>query len=193
MRKIKVAVIGVGKLGSIHARIYSQMKDVELVGVCDTDQKKAKRISQELKTEFYYNYHQIIPQVDAVSIAVPTSLHYTISRDFLKKGVHCLIEKPLTANLKEAKELLKIAKERKCILQVGHIERFNPAIKTILRLPGKPRFIECHRLGKFSPRIKDVGVVLDLMIHDIDIILTLVRAKVETIEAIGVKVLTDYE
>ncbi|MCM8798382.1 MAG: Gfo/Idh/MocA family oxidoreductase, partial [Candidatus Omnitrophica bacterium] len=161
MEKIKVGVIGVGKLGYIHARVYSEMKDVELVGVCDINQEKAKKVAQELKTEFYFDYREIIPYVDAVSIAVPTSLHYPIGKEFLKNGVHCLIEKPLAINLKEAKGLLKIAEGKKSILQVGHIERFNPAIQTILKLPGEPRFIECHRLGNFSPRVKDVGVVLD--------------------------------
>ncbi|MCM8765800.1 MAG: Gfo/Idh/MocA family oxidoreductase [Candidatus Omnitrophica bacterium] len=193
MEKIKVGVIGVGKLGYIHARVYSEMKDVELVGVCDINQEKAKKVAQELKTEFYFDYREIIPYVDAVSIAVPTSLHYPIGKEFLKNGVHCLIEKPLAINLKEAKGLLKIAEGKKSILQVGHIERFNPAIQTILKLPGEPRFIECHRLGNFSPRVKDVGVVLDLMIHDLDIVLTLVKAKVESIDALGVNVLTTYE
>ncbi|MCM8783615.1 MAG: Gfo/Idh/MocA family oxidoreductase [Candidatus Omnitrophica bacterium] len=193
MHKIKVAVIGVGKLGSIHARVYSEMKNVELVGVCDINPEKAKKLARLLKTNYYPQYHKIIPLVEAVSIAVPTTIHYAIGKDFLRNGVHCLIEKPLTADIKEAEELLKIAKEKKCILQVGHIERFNPAIQTIMKLPGKPRFIECHRLGKFSPRIKDVGVVLDLMIHDIDIILTLVKASIETIDAMGVKILTKYE
>jgi len=193
MKKIRVGVVGVGKLGFIHTRIYSQMKDVDLVGICDIEEEKLEKIAQRFKTKPYTDYHQLIPLVEAVSIAVPTTLHYSIGKDFLENGIHCLIEKPLTANLKEAEELLKIAKEKNCILQVGHIERFNPAIQEILKLPGKPRFIECHRLGKFAPRVKDVGVVLDLMIHDIDIILTLVKEKIKTIDAIGVNVLTEYE
>ena len=193
MKKIRVGVVGVGKLGFIHTRIYSHMKDVDLVGICDIEEEKLEKIAQRFKTKPYTDYHQLIPLVEAVSIAVPTTLHYSIGKDFLENGIHCLIEKPLTANLKEAEELLKIAKEKNCILQVGHIERFNPAIQEILKLPGKPRFIECHRLGKFAPRVKDVGVVLDLMIHDIDIILTLVKEKIKTIDAIGVNVLTEYE
>ncbi len=193
MEKIKIAVIGVGKLGSIHARIYSQLKGIKFIGVCDIDTKKAERIAQDFKTEFYADYRRLIPRVDAVSIAVPTIIHYPISRDFLKAGVHCLIEKPLTANLREAKALLQLARKNNCILQVGHIERFNPAIQKIARLPGAPRFIECHRLVNFSPRVKDVGVVLDLMIHDIDIILALVKSEIKSIDAVGVKVLTPYE
>jgi predicted dehydrogenase len=193
MGKIRVAVIGTGKLGAIHARIYSQLADAKLVGICDIDKKKAKGIALNLHTESYTDYHQLISKVDAVSIAVPTILHYCISRDFLNHKVHCLIEKPVTANLKEAEKLLALAKKKNCILQVGHIERFNPAIQVIAKLPGAPRFIECHRLGQFAPRVKDIGVVLDLMIHDIDIVLALVKSKIESIDAIGVKVLTEHE
>lgn len=193
MKKIKVAVIGAGKLGAIHARIYSQLTDAELVGICDIDRKKSKEIAQNINTDFYPDYRQLIPKVDAVSIAVPTILHYKIGREFLNHKIHCLIEKPITANLKEAKKLLRLAQGKNCILQVGHIERFNPAIGAIAKLPGQPRFIECHRLGRFTPRVKDIGVVLDLMIHDIDIMLALVKSEIKSIDAIGVKVLTGHE
>jgi len=193
MKKIRVAVIGTGKLGSIHARIYSQLKEAKLVGVCDLDEKRAREIAQDFNTDFYSDYRKLIPKVDAVSISVPTILHYQIGREFLNHKIHCLIEKPLTANLKEAKKLLELARKKSCILQVGHIERFNPAIRAIAKLPGAPRFIECHRLGQFSPRVKDIGVVLDLMIHDIDIVLALVKSKIKSLDAIGVKVLTGHE
>lgn len=193
MKKIKVAVIGAGKLGAIHARIYSRLTDAELIGICDIDRKKAKEIAQNINTDFYPDYRQLIPKVDAVSIAVPTILHYKIGREFLNHKIHCLIEKPITANLKEAERLLCLAQGKNCILQVGHIERFNPAIGAIAKLPGHPRFIECHRLGQFTPRVKDIGVVLDLMIHDIDIILALVKSEIKSIDAIGVKVLTNHE
>lgn len=193
MKKIRVAVIGVGKLGSIHAQIYSQINGVELVGICDINQRQVSQIAQNLRTDFYTDYHQLISKVDAVSITVPTILHYKISREFLNCKIHCLIEKPITANLQEAKKLLQLAQEKNCILQVGHIERFNPAIRSIAKLPRAPRFIECHRLAQFSSRVKDIGVVLDLMIHDIDIVLVLVKSKIKSIDAIGVKVLTGHE
>lgn len=193
MKKIRVAVIGVGKLGSIHARIYSQISGVKLVGICDINQRRASEIARKLRTDFYTDYRPLISKVDAVSIATPTKLHYKIGIDFLNHKVHCLIEKPITSDLKEAANLLQLAQEKNCILQVGHIERFNPAIQAIAKLPGAPRFIECHRLAQFSPRVKDIGVVLDLMIHDIDIVLALVKSKIKSIDAIGVKVLTAHE
>ncbi len=193
MRKKRVAVIGAGKLGSIHARIYSQLKEVDLVGICDIDGRRAKEVANNLGTVFFTDYRNLFDKVDGVSIAVPTVLHYKIGKEFLSRGINCLIEKPITADLKEARKLLTLAGKKKCILQVGHIERFNPVLKAIADISGTPRFIECHRLGQFSPRVKDVGVVLDLMIHDIDIILTLIKSKIKSLDAIGIKVLTKHE
>ncbi|MCX5656861.1 MAG: Gfo/Idh/MocA family oxidoreductase [Candidatus Omnitrophica bacterium] len=193
MKKIRVAVIGAGKLGSIHARIYSQLKEVNLVGICDIDGDRAKEVADTLGTISFTDYRKLLDKVDGVSIAVPTVLHYKIGREFLSKGVDCLIEKPITADLKEARKLLTLADKKNCILQVGHTERFNPVLKAIADIPGTPRFIECHRLGQFSPRVKDIGVVLDLMIHDIDIILTLIRSKIKSLDAIGINVLTKHE
>lgn len=193
MSKLKVGVIGVGALGSIHAQIYSSLEGVELVGVCDIDEEILRNIADKLHTQAYKDYHKLIGKVDAASIVVPTKIHYPIARDFLKAGVHLLIEKPITQTVGEADELLEAARVNNLVLAVGHVERFNAAIEAIQRLKGDIKFIECHRLGPFVPRIKDVGVVLDLMIHDIDIILWLIKSPIRKIEAVGVKILSSHE
>jgi predicted dehydrogenase len=193
MQKVKVAVIGVGHLGSIHARIYSELENAELVAVCDIDKNKAGFTAEKYNTEAVFDYKKLLKKVDAASIVVPTNLHYAIAKDFIKNNTHLLIEKPITENLSQAEKLLKSAKKQKVLLQVGHIERFNAAIKAIEKIITKPKFIECHRLGPFKSRATDVGVVLDLMIHDIDIILHLVNSKIDTIDAVGVNVLSDHE
>lgn len=193
MRRIKVGVIGVGVLGSIHARLYSRLRDAELVGICDIDPKRLNLVARDLKCRAFTNYRKFIGLVDAVSIAVPTSLHYDITRECLLKGVNLLVEKPITLNLSQADKLLELARKKGLILQVGHVERFNSAVRTIKHFIKNPRFIECHRLGPFVKRVADVGVVLDLMIHDIDIVLALVNSKVRNIEAVGVKILSNFE
>ncbi len=191
--KIKVAVIGVGQLGQHHARVYSKMDDVELIGVVDVDYKRAKKISRQYGTKAYDDYRNITEEVNAVNIAVPTYLHFQIGKYFLDKGIHCLVEKPITPSLNEAEELLYIARKRKVILQVGHIERFNPAVVEAQKYIDRPKFIEANRLSSYSSRVADVSVVLDLMIHDIDIILYLVKAKIVHIDAIGTCVLSKSE
>ncbi len=194
MEKLRVGVVGVGRLGSLHARIYSELKGVELVCLCDSDKEKAKSIAHALKKPWCSDHREFFKKnLDAVSIVTPTYLHYKIARAFLNQGIPVLIEKPITKTIKEAKELLALAKKKRLIMQVGHVERFNSAIQAIEGLSSKPKFIEVHRLGPFSPRVKDVGVVLDLMIHDIDIVLGLIKSKIETIDAIGVKILTKHE
>jgi predicted dehydrogenase len=193
MNKIKVAVVGVGSLGSIHARIYSKLDQAQLVGIADQDLKRAKKTARACGCPYFQDYRRLFPLAQAVSIVVPTNLHYQVARDFLQQDIHLLVEKPFTSTLTEADQLLDLAGARNLVLQVGHIERFNAAVQTIQRLPGKPLFIECHRLGPFAARVKDIGVVLDLMIHDIDIILALVDSAVESIQAVGVKVLTVHE
>lgn len=193
MKKLKIAVVGVGSLGSTHARIFARLKDAELVGVADLDLKRAKKVARACRCQYFSNYHQLFGLVEAASIVVPTNLHYQTARDFLHHNIHLLVEKPFTSTVGEADELLNIAKTKSVVLQVGHVERFNAAVQAVQRLPGKPKFIECHRLGPFASRVKDVGVVLDLMIHDIDIVLGLVGSAVESIEAIGVNVLTQHE
>jgi predicted dehydrogenase len=193
MKKIRVAVIGAGHLGKYHADVYDSLKSVELVGVCDIHKKRADKTAKTYKTDSYTDYKELIGKIDAATIAVPTKKHYIIAKDLIKNKIHLLIEKPITENLKQANELIRLAKERKVLLQVGHIERFNSAIRALTKIIKAPKFIECHRLGPFQPRGTDVGVVLDLMIHDIDIILHLVKSDIKKIDAVGVKVLSNHE
>jgi len=193
MEKVKIAVIGVGHLGTFHAKTYSRLDNVKLIGVCDCNLAKAIEIGKKYHTASYSDYEDLFDKVDAVSIAVPTSLHYNIAKDFLKHGIHVLIEKPITKTLSEADELIDIAREKKLIIQVGHIERFNSAVLAIEPYLEKAKFIECQRLGPFHKRVEDVGVVLDLMIHDIDIVLGLMKQDVVNIEAVGLSTISDHE
>lgn len=193
MDKITVGVIGVGHLGQHHARIYSGMKDAELAGICDIDIRRARRLAKKYRSAAYSNYKEMFGGIDCASVVVPTELHYQVAKDCLSNSISVLIEKPITKTVAEAEELLSIAKERGLILQVGHIERFNAAVMALDEIPGKVRFIECHRLGPFKKRALDVGVVLDLMIHDIDIILGLVKSEVASVDAVGVNILTPHE
>jgi predicted dehydrogenase len=186
MQKIRVGVVGVGHLGQHHARVYAELPDCELVGVADVDARAAQRIARLYKTKAYTDYRDLLGQVDAASIVVPTVHHYAIARDFLEHDVHVLVEKPITTTVEEAQGLIDLARSRSRILQVGHIERFNAAIMRLKQIVREPAFIEAHRLGPYDPRVKDVGVVLDLMIHDLDIILQLVNAPVTHVEAAGV-------
>ncbi|MFC1658015.1 Gfo/Idh/MocA family oxidoreductase [Candidatus Omnitrophota bacterium] len=193
MKKLKVGVIGVGHLGSIHARIYRQLPKAELVAISDINPGRLKEVSGQLGVKSYIDYKSLFGRIQAVSIAVPTSLHYKIARDCLKHNIALLVEKPFTVNLAQADELIKLAGKKGLILQVGHIERFNSAFVATEKLIKNPRFIECHRLSPFPHRSLDIGVILDLMIHDIDIILGLVKSKVKKIDAVGAKVLTPFE
>ncbi len=192
MKNIKIGVIGIGHLGSIHAKIYSQIPGVKIAFLCDAEKEKAKDLASSLGASYSNDYRDGFSKVDAVSIAAPTPLHYKIAKDFLRKNKDVLIEKPITTNLKQAQELIDIAKQKKRILQVGHVERFNKALHSIRKIPGEIKFIECHRIGPFSKRSADVSVVLDLMIHDLDIILELIPHKIKKIQAIGLKVITDF-
>jgi predicted dehydrogenase len=192
-RKIKVGVIGVGHLGEAHARIYKEMPDVELVGVVDINPQRAREIGARLGSDSYDDYRKILGKVEAASIVVPTDSHFCIARDFLENNIHTLVEKPVTKTIKEAEGLLNISKKKGLILQVGHVERFNGAIIALEKLVTKPRFIEAHRLSPYISRGIEVGVVLDLMIHDLDIILQLVSSPVSKIEALGVNILTPFE
>jgi predicted dehydrogenase len=193
MEKIKVAVIGVGHLGAIHAKVYSKMSNVKLVGVCDCNLERAIEIGKKYHTNSYSDYEDLFDKVNAASIVVPTSMHYNIAKDFLNHGIHVLIEKPITKTLSEADELIDIAREKDLILQVGHIERFNSAVLALEPYLEKPKFIECQRLGPFHKRASDIGVVLDLMIHDIDIVLGLIEQPVVNIEAVGLSTISDFE
>lgn len=194
MQKIDVAVIGVGHLGSKHAKIYSELADkVNLAGVCDINPGKAQAIGQQYQRPFFTDYAQLFGKITAASICVPTVLHYAIAKEFLQRGIHLLVEKPITKNLKEADALIKLAAKKKLTLQVGHVERFNSAFQAIKTLAKNPSFVECHRLNLFPNRSLDIGVVLDLMIHDIDIVLGLEDSAIKDIQAVGVKVLTNHE
>jgi predicted dehydrogenase len=193
MEKIKVGVMGVGHLGQHHARIYAGMEGVELAGICDTDPRRVKKFAKRYGTTAFTDYRQMFGVINCASVVVPTELHYQVAKDCLVNGVSVLIEKPMTKYVGEADDLLNIARDRRLIIQVGHIERFNAAVRALEEMPGNVRFIECHRLGPFKKRALDVGVVLDLMIHDIDIILGLVRSEVVSIDAVGVNILTGHE
>lgn len=195
MEQINVGVVGVGHLGALHAKVYAHLKSANLTGVCDVNKKRAKKIGRKYKVWYFADYCEFFNKVQAVSIVVPTSLHYKIARDFLNNGIHVLVEKPITGTYKEADELVRIAKEKNLILQVGHIERFNPAIRAMEPFLQSPRFIEGQRMGPFTKksRVKDVGVVLDLMIHDIDIILGLIKSEVNHVEAVGTSSVSEFE
>ncbi|RJQ76862.1 MAG: gfo/Idh/MocA family oxidoreductase [Desulfobacteraceae bacterium] len=189
-RKLRVGVVGVGYLGKFHAEKYARQPDVELVGVVDADRAQADRIAGHLGTAAYYHHPDLIGKVDAVSIAVPTESHYAVSRDFIDQGVDVLIEKPITTTLQQADDLIQMAEQHGCIIQVGHLERFNPAVVALQGIVHQPLFIESHRLSMFKERGLDVSVVLDLMIHDIDIILNFVRSGIKSIHAAGIPVIT---
>ena len=191
MSKLKTAVIGVGYLGKFHADKYAELPNSELIAVVDANADTANAIAAKHGAQGLTDYHSLLGQVDAVSIAVPTSLHHKVAKDFLEHGSHVLIEKPITVTVEEADELIELARQKELFIQVGHLERFNAAILELDKVLGAPMFIESHRLAPFNPRATDVNVVLDLMIHDIDIILNVVRSDIKSISASGTKVLTD--
>jgi len=193
MKKIRVGVVGTGYLGSIHARLYKEIETCSLEAVCDTDPARIDKVSRELQVPGLSDYRGLFGKVDAVSVAVPTRLHYAVAKELLEHGLPVLVEKPFTTTLKEAGALIKLARKKDLTLQVGHIERFNSAFSACQEYFQDPYFIECHRLSTFPNRSLDIGVVLDLMIHDIDIILGLVKSPVKRIDAVGVNVLTPFE
>ncbi len=187
---MKVAVIGSGYLGRFHALKYAAMEDVDLVAVVDIDKERAQEVAKEASTKAYTDYRDIISEIDGASVVVPTTLHYQVAKELLGAGVHIMLEKPMTTTTQEARELVEIADKKGLILQVGHLERYNPAIVTLMERVTHPVFIEAHRLSGFKGRATDVDVVLDLMIHDIDIVLSLVKSEIKEIRASGVPVLT---
>jgi predicted dehydrogenase len=184
--KIKVGVVGVGYLGKIHAEKYAHIPGAELVGVVDIDKGRCQEVAALTYCQPFYHHLDLLDQVEAVSIAVPTLSHYSISKDFFLAGVDVLLEKPITATVSEAQELNALAQERGIIFQVGHLERFNGALSAVNGVLKTPLFIESYRLSPFSGRGTDVDVILDLMIHDIDIILSILKSEIEGIEAVGV-------
>jgi predicted dehydrogenase len=191
MTPLRCAVVGAGYLGRFHAQKYAALADCELVGVADPSVEARERLKAELGVEGFADYRELLGRVDAVSIATPTSLHHAVARDFLAAGAHALVEKPITATAEEARELIALAASKGLVLQVGHLERFNPVILAVEGELANPRFIESNRLAPFKPRGTDVSVVLDLMIHDIDLIEHVVRSPITSIDAIGAPVFTD--
>lgn len=189
--KIPVGIVGVGYAGRLHAEKYAASEKAEVVGVVDIDRERAVQVGQKLGVVSLTDYRELFGRVRCVSVAVPTRLHYEVSRDFLAAGIDVLVEKPMAASLEEGRLLVELAREKELVLQVGHLERFNPAIRRLEGVIQDPKFVECHRLAPFVERGTDVDVVFDLMIHDIDVIASLVRSPVRRVEAVGVPVLTD--
>jgi len=187
---IRVAVIGVGYLGRFHAQKYARMPEVELVGVVDANSERAADVAREVGTRACADLEELIGGIDAVSVVVPTTHHFEVGRALLSRGVHCLMEKPICTSVEEADELIRLAARHGVVLQVGHIERFNPAVRLLEERVTQPFFIEAHRLSGFKERARDVDVVLDLMIHDIEIVLALVDSPLKELRAVGVPVLT---
>ncbi|MGA7103829.1 MAG: Gfo/Idh/MocA family oxidoreductase [Candidatus Deferrimicrobiaceae bacterium] len=187
---LRVGVIGVGYLGRLHAQKMASFDDVVLVGVCDADPERGKAVAEEFGTSFRTDTRKLLREVDAVSIAVPTSAHFRVAMEAIRAGVHVLLEKPIAATVREGRALVREAAARRQVFQIGHLERFNPAVISAASVLKEPRFVECHRLGIFGGRGTDVDVVLDLMIHDIDLILSFVRSPVARIQAVGVPVIS---
>lgn len=193
MNTLRTAVVGVGYLGQFHAEKYAAIEGSTLVGVVDSNPDRAAEIAAKVGATAYGDYRELIGKVDAVSIVVPTQYHFDVARDFLAAGVHVLLEKPITVTVDEANELIRLAREKNLVFQVGHLERFNPVIVALKEYLTNPRFIESVRIAPFKPRGTDVNVVLDLMIHDIDIIQHIVGSPVKQINSIGAPVFTGEE
>jgi predicted dehydrogenase len=191
MKKVRAAVIGVGYLGRFHAQKYAQLEECELIAVVDGRREPREAVAAEVGTQALADYRNLLGQIDAVSIVTPTAAHYLIAREFLESGAHVLVEKPITETPEQARELIALAARHGRVLQVGHLERFNSAILGAEEHLRAPRFIECHRLAPYKERGTDVSVVLDLMIHDIDIVQTLVGSAIESIDAIGTPVFSE--
>ena len=191
MEKIRVGVIGVGSLGQHHARVYASLPEADLVGVVDAMPERAKEIAAKFGTKAYSDYSELFGKVDAVNIAAPTTLHAEIGVHCLNEGIHVLVEKPIAHTLEAADRLIQTARETDRILQIGHLERFNPAVVALREIVTRPRFFEAHRMGLFSPRSLDVDVILDLMIHDLDIISLVTPSAVENVTAVGIAILSN--
>lgn len=190
-RKTRVAVVGCGEFGRHHARVYREMENVELAGVFDQNAERAAQIAQEFQTRTFESLEDLRGAVDAASVAVPTVAHRETGCELMEMGIDVLVEKPMTRTLREADELIAAAKTNGRILQVGHVERFNPAVLAVEPIVNRPLFFEVHRLGVFTPRSLDIDVIYDLMIHDLDILQALVKEPVEEVKAVGIPVLTN--
>ncbi|MCM2272161.1 MAG: Gfo/Idh/MocA family oxidoreductase [candidate division Zixibacteria bacterium] len=190
MKPIKTAVVGVGALGKHHLRWMSQLHNAELVGIFDTDRSRADALAKEYNTRTFQSLDQLAEKAEAVSIAVTTSAHYAVASELIRRGIHCLIEKPVTSTYEQARELIALGTQHGVKVAVGQIERFNPAVQALAPYAIRPSFIEAHRLAAFDPRGTDVAVVLDLMIHDIDLVLHFVKAKLIDIQASAVAIVS---
>jgi predicted dehydrogenase len=193
MKKLRVGVVGVGHIGSNHARIYSELPNAEFIAILDIDPERADEVGRKYKARAAASLDEFAGMVDAASVATPTSTHFSIARNLLARGRHLLIEKPITEKTDDARDLARLAAEKGLVLQVGHVERFNPVLDALEQRLTHPRFIEAHRLSPYPNRSTEIGVVLDLMIHDLEIILHLVDSTVEKIDAVGVPVLSRGE
>ena len=191
MKKLRFGVVGVGYIGALHAQKYAAMEDIDLAGLADIDFKRAKEMAGKYNTKAYSSHTELLRNVDGVSLAVPTISHFEIARDILNHGTHLLIEKPITLSIRDADNLIKLANDNNIILQTGHIERFNPAIVKMKQFLSNPIYIESQRLSSFTKRGTDVDVVLDLMIHDLDIILHIVNSDIKEIDAFGAPVMSN--
>jgi len=193
MNRLKVGVVGVGHLGRHHARVLAALPDVELVGVVDGRVEQGRAVAEACQTRAFTDYRELLDKVDAISVAVPTAAHREVAGAFLDRGIPTLVEKPLATTLREAEQLVELADSRKTLLQVGHIERFNPALSALEGLAFRPKYIAAERLGTYTFRSTDIGVVLDLMIHDIDLVLSMVQTPVRSVAAVGVGVFGGHE
>jgi predicted dehydrogenase len=193
MNRLRVGVVGVGHLGQHHARILASLPDVELVAVADSRPEQAQAIADRFGTRAVSDYHQLLDRVDAVSIAVPTVLHREVAGTFLSRGIPAMVEKPLAGSLCEAELLVSLSHSTGALLQVGHIERFNPALSALQQMAIRPKYINAERLSTYTFRSTDIGVVLDLMIHDIDLVLSLISSPVRSVAAVGVSLFGEHE
>ena len=194
--KVKVAVLGTGSLGQNHVRIYSELAAtglVEFTGIFDTSADTARKIAAKHSTRVFASIAELAAASDAVNIVTPTTTHFELAKSLLQQGKHVLVEKPMTDNTDQAAELVQLAQQKNCVLQVGHVERFNPVFKYLETVATQPRFIECHRLSPYPARSMDIGVVLDLMIHDLDVVLAFVKSPVTSVDAVGIPVLSKSE
>ena len=184
-RRIRAGVVGAGHMGQYHILVFAELWDVDLVGIVDTDLDKARRLASQYSTQAFADHRELIGKVDVASVAVPTGQHFAVTRDLLEAGINVLVEKPMTPTLEEAKELFRVARQRRAVLHVGHVERFNGAVQELKKIVEHPILIESRRLGPFVPRVQNDTVVMDLMIHDVDIVLGLVDGEPRRINAVG--------
>lgn len=193
MAKIRAGVIGVGRMGQYHVGVLSELPEVELAGVVDIDPRQREAIQDTYQTSSYADVEEIFGKIDVAVVAVPTTLHYPITKKLLGNGIHVLLEKPCANNLDHARELFQLAQDKGLTLHIGHVERFNGAVQELHKIVETPLFVECKRMGPFAERIRDDGVVLDIMIHDIDIVLNLIQSKVVTAHVLGASVFSDKD